>query len=283
MLTKKQKRVNWALTIVLLVLSLFFLFPVAWMLANSFKPDAAITADMNTVAAFIPPMPGGGFFNNYVSILTNTNFLRYMLNSLFYAAILIVCGVVVNGLAGYALAKIRFPFRERWVLLILLLQIVPMETILTIHFLMIAKVGLLNTVLGYILPMIVNPFNIFLFRQVFLNLPDDVYEAAQLDFCSPLKYFFTMVLPMSKTVVATVSVFTFLNVWNDYLWPSLVFTSSNLLTAQIGLNSITSNDNTTMGQTLAVITMVTIPVIIIYSLFSKQIVEGVTSTGSKEG
>ncbi|MCI9534965.1 MAG: carbohydrate ABC transporter permease [Lachnospiraceae bacterium] len=283
MLTKKQKGINWILTAILLVMSLFFLFPVVWMLANSFKPDAAITADMNTAAAFIPPMPGGGFFENYISILTNTNFLRYMANTLFYAAILIVCGVVVNGLAGYALAKIQFPFRERWVLLILLLQIVPMETILTIHFLMIAKVGLLNTVVGYILPMIVNPFNIFLFRQVFMNLPDDVYEAAQLDFCSPLKYFFTMVLPMSKTVVATVSVFTFLNVWNDYLWPSLVFTSSNLLTAQIGLNSITSNENTTMGQTLAVITMVTIPVIIIYSLFSKQIVEGVTSTGSKEG
>lgn len=282
MLTKKQKGINWILTAILLVMSLFFLFPVVWMLANSFKPDAAITADMNTAAAFIPPMPGGGFFENYISILTNTNFLRYMANTLFYAAILIVCGVVVNGLAGYALAKIQFPFRERWVLLILLLQIVPMETILTIHFLMIAKVGLLNTVVGYILPMIVNPFNIFLFRQVFMNLPDDVYEAAQLDFCSPLKYFFTMVLPMSKTVVATVSVFTFLNVWNDYLWPSLVFTSSNLLTAQIGLNSITSNENTTMGQTLAVITMVTIPVIIIYSLFSKQIVEGVTSTGSKE-
>ena len=101
--------------------------------------------------------------------------------------------------------------------------------------------------------------------------------------CGPVKYFFTMVLPLSKTVVATVSVFTFLNVWNDYLWPSLVFTSSDLLTAQIGLNSITSNENTTMGQTLAVITLVTIPVIIIYSLFSRQIVEGVTSTGSKEG
>lgn len=283
MLTKKQKGINWILTAVLLVLSLFFLFPVVWMLANSFKPDAAITADMNTAAAFIPPLPGGGFFDNYLSILTNTNFLRYMANTLFYAAILILCGIVVNGLAGYALAKIRFPFRERWVLLILLLQIVPMETILTIHFLMIAKVGLLNTVVGYILPMIVNPFNIFLFRQVFLNLPDDVYEAAQLDYCSPLKYFFTMVLPMSRTVVATVSVFTFLNVWNDYLWPSLVFTSGDLLTAQIGLNAITSNDNTTMGQTLAVITMVTIPVIIIYSLFSKQIVEGVVSTGSKEG
>ena len=283
MFTKKQKRINWILVAVLLVLSIFFLFPVIWMLANSFKPDAAITADMNSIAAFIPPAPGGNFFDNYVSIITDTSFLRYMGNTLLYAAILIVLSIVVNGLAGYALAKIKFPFRDQWLMIIIMLLIVPTETVITIHFLIIAKAGLLNTIVGYILPMIVNPFNIFLFRQVFVSLPDDVYEAAQLDFCGPVKYFFTMVLPMSKTVVATVSVFTFLNVWNDYLWPSLVFTSSDLLTAQIGLNSITSNENTTMGQTLAVITLVTIPVIIIYSLFSKQIVEGVTSTGSKEG
>ena len=283
MLTRKQKTINWIIAAVMIVMSLFFLFPVIWMIANSFKPDAAITKDMNSIAAFIPPALNGNYFENYVTILTDTNFLRYMLNTLGYAALLIVLGVIVNGLAGYALAKINFPFKERWLLIIMLLMIVPMETIITIHFLFIAKLGLLNTVIGYVLPMIVNPFNIFLFRQVFISLPDDVYEAAQLDFCSPVKYFFTMVLPMSKSVVATVSVFTFLNVWNDYLWPSLVFTSSDLLTAQIGLNAITSNDNTTMGQTLAVITMITIPVIIIYSLFSKQIVEGVVSTGSKEG
>ena len=283
MFTKKQKRINWILVAVLLVLSVFFLFPVIWMLANSFKPDAAITADMNTIAAFIPPALNGNFLDNYVSIITDTNFLRYMGNTLLYAALLIVLSIVVNGLAGYALAKIRFPFRDQWLMIIIMLLIVPTETVITIHFLIIAKAGLLNTIVGYILPLIVNPFNIFLFRQVFVSLPDDVYEAAQLDHCGPVKYFFTMVLPMSKTVVATVSVFTFLNVWNDYLWPSLVFTSSDLLTAQIGLNSITSNENTTMGQTLAVITLVTIPVIIIYSLFSKQIVEGVTSTGSKEG
>lgn len=271
------------LTIILFVLSLFFLFPVIWMLANSFKTDAAITADMNSLKAFISPALNGSFFENYVTVIKDTDFIRYMLNTLFYAAILIVAGVIVNGLAGYALAKIKFPFRDRWVLIIMLLMIVPSETIITINFLFVAKMGLLNTIFGYILPMIVNPFNIFLFRQVFVSLPDDVWEAAQLDHCSPVKYFFTMVLPMSKTVVATVSVFTFLGVWNDYLWPSLVFTSSDLLTAQIGLNSITSNDNTTMGQTLAVITMITIPVIIIYALFSKQIVEGVVSTGSKEG
>ena len=283
MLTQKQKRWSWIFSIILLILSLFFLFPVIWMLANSFKGDAAITTDMNTLRAFVPPALTGSFFDNYVTILSDTQFIRYMVNTLFYAAILIVLSIVVNGLAGYALAKIKFPFRDQWLLIILALMIVPMETTITIHFLIIAKAGLLNTMLGYILPMIVSPFNIFLFRQVFVGLPDDVYEAAQLDHCGPVKYFFTMVLPMSKSVVATVSVFTFLGVWNDYLWPSLVFTSSDLLTAQIGLNAITSNDATTVGQTLAVITLVTIPVIIIYSFFSKYIVEGVISTGSKEG
>ena len=283
MLTQKQKRWSWIFSIILLILSLFFLFPVIWMLANSFKGDAAITTDMNTLRAFVPPALTGSFFDNYVTILFDTQFIRYMVNTLFYAAILIVLSIVVNGLAGYALAKIKFPFRDQWLLIILALMIVPMETTITIHFLIIAKAGLLNTMLGYILPMIVSPFNIFLFRQVFVGLPDDVYEAAQLDHCGPVKYFFTMVLPMSKSVVATVSVFTFLGVWNDYLWPSLVFTSSDLLTAQIGLNAITSNDATTVGQTLAVITLVTIPVIIIYSFFSKYIVEGVISSGSKEG
>ena len=283
MLTQKQKRWSWIFSIILLILSLFFLFPVIWMLANSFKGDAAITTDMNTLRAFVPPALTGSFFDNYVTILFDTQFIRYMVNTLFYAAILIVLSIVVNGLAGYALANIKFPFRDQWLLIILALMIVPMETTITIHFLIIAKAGLLNTMLGYILPMIVSPFNIFLFRQVFVGLPDDVYEAAQLDHCGPVKYFFTMVLPMSKSVVATVSVFTFLGVWNDYLWPSLVFTSSDLLTAQIGLNAITSNDATTVGQTLAVITLVTIPVIIIYSFFSKYIVEGVISTGSKEG
>ena len=238
---------------------------------------------MNSFQAFLPPTPGNGFFDNYVSVITNTDFLKYMGNTLLYAAVLIVLGIIVNGLAGYALAKIKFPFSDKWLLIIMMLMIIPTETIITINFLTIAKMGLLNTIIGYVLPMIVNPFNIFLFRQVFVSLPDDIYEAAQLDRCGPVKYFFTMVLPMSKTVVATVSVFTFLNVWNDYLWPSLTFTSSDLLTAQIGLNAITANENTTMGQTLAAITLITIPVIIIYAFFSKHIVEGVVSTGSKEG
>ena len=139
MKTKKQRIINGIFVAVMLVLSLFFLFPVIWMIANSFKQDAAITADMNSVRAFVPPSPGKGFFDNYKEILFNTSFLRYMLNTLFYAAILIVAGVIVNGLAGYALAKIKFPFRDRWLAIIMMLMIIPTETIITINFMFVSK------------------------------------------------------------------------------------------------------------------------------------------------
>ena len=283
MKSKKRKIIEIVICLIMIGVSLFFLFPVIWMVVNSFKGDAQIIQDMNTMSAFKPPSLDGNFFSNYATIIKSSDLMKYMANTVFYSAVLIVLSILVNGLAGYALAKIKFPFREGWVLVITLLMIVPAETIITINYMMIAKAGLLNNIIGYILPMIVNPFNIFLFRQVFIQLPDELREAAEMDHCSTLKYFLQIVLPMSKSVVATVSVFTFLGVRNDFIWPSLIFTSNDLLTVQIGLNSITANDNTTVGQVLATISLITIPVIIIYSLFSKQIVEGVTTSGTKEG
>ena len=204
---RKTKVFGIVLVVVMILLSLLFLFPVVWMIANSFKPDNAITADMNSFQAFLPPTPGNGFFDNYVSVITNTDFLKYMGNTLLYAAVLIVLGIIVNGLAGYALAKIKFPFSDKWLLIIMMLMIIPTETIITINFLTIAKMGLLNTIIGYVLPMIVNPFNIFLFRQVFVSLPDDIYEAAQLDRCGPIKYFFTMVYGLSDKIIGNAEIF----------------------------------------------------------------------------
>ena len=283
MKSKKRKIIEIVICLIMIGVSLFFLFPVIWMVVNSFKGDAQIIQDMNTMSAFKPPSLDGNFFSNYATIIKSSDLMKYMANTVFYSAVLIVLSILVNGLAGYALAKIKFPFREGWVLVITLLMIVPAETIITINYMMIAKAGLLNNLIGYILPMIVNPFNIFLFRQVFIQLPDELREAAEMDHCSTLKYFLQIVLPMSKSVVATVSVFTFLGVWNDFIWPSLIFTSNDLLTVQIGLNSITANDNTTVGQVLATISLITIPVIIIYSLFSIQIVVVAATSGTKDG
>ena len=130
--------------------------------------------------------------------------------------------------------------------------------------------------------MIVNPFNIFLFRQVFVSLPDDVYEAAQLDHCRPIKYFFTMVLPMSKSVVATVSVFTFLNVWNDYLWPSLVISRNENRTITLGIAALVLGENyTNPGLMMASTVVSVLPVMLIFMFANKYIVRGFTQSGIK--
>ena len=189
MKSKKRKIIEIVICLIMIGVSLFFLFPVIWMVVNSFKGDAQIIQDMNTMSAFKPPSLDGNFFSNYATIIKSSDLMKYMANTVFYSAVLIVLSILVNGLAGYALAKIKFPFREGWVLVITLLMIVPAETIITINYMMIAKAGLLNNIIGYILPMIVNPFNIFLFRQVFIQLPDELREAAEMDHCSTLKYF----------------------------------------------------------------------------------------------
>ena len=112
MLSNKGKILNRILIIFMLALSILFLFPIIWMVVNSFKPDAMITQDMNSIAAFLPPLSFDNFFENYITIITNSSLMRYMTNTLVYAAILIVLSIIVNGLAGYALAKINFPFKD---------------------------------------------------------------------------------------------------------------------------------------------------------------------------
>ena len=160
---------------------------------------------------------------------------------------------------------------------------IPKEIFIVPLFQIILKFNLSDSYMGMILPNVATTFGVFLLKGFFDSVPDSIRESGRLDGAKEMTIFIKLIMPIVKPGIGALFILNFVNVWNDYLWPSLVFTSSNLLTAQIGLNSITSNENTTMGQTLAVITMVTIPVIIIYSLFSKQIVEGVTSTGSKEG
>ena len=116
MKSKKRKIIEIIICLIMIGVSLFFLFPIIWMVANSFKGDAQIIQDMNTLSAFKFPNLDGNFFSNYATIIKNSDLMRYMANTVFYAVLLIILGIIVNGLAGYALAKIKFPFREGWVL-----------------------------------------------------------------------------------------------------------------------------------------------------------------------
>ena len=298
MLTKKQKRINWVLVAILLVLSIFFLFPVLWMLANSFKPDSAITADMNSIAAFIPPMPDGSFLDNYISILTNTNFVRYMANTLFYAAVLILLGIVVNGLAGYALAKLKVPFKKALIVLLVFNYIVPPQATFIPMAWVFRNLKLVNSPLAFIVPALFgnglkSSLFILIYMQFFRKIPNELEEAALIDGLGYFGILRRIVLPLSTAAIATIGLYYAVFFWNDW-FNSLIYLKSDQYPVMMFLRNIVngtmvigtgsgSAEKTTIAISVksAVIITSTVPIIVIYPFLQKFFVKGLTIGGVK--
>ena len=227
--------------------------------------------------------------NNYVKVLTAYSVWKYALNSFIYAIVVIVGNIIVNGLAGYAMSKFNFPGKGFFSFIILFLIIVPVET--TIIPLYTIATQLLNLkkdlgVLAVVLPPMVSVFNIFLFIQFFTGIPKEYEEAAKMDGAGTLKIFFSMILPLSKPIVATVATFGFIGVWNDYLWPTLVLPKAKegqwpLYPIQSALTGIQSITGITTGEVMASLVITSIPIFIVYVLAQKYIVNGFGSAGLK--
>ena len=272
------------------ILSLLFLFPIIYMLATSTKDEAAYAQSAGTLAMFLPDFAHlGKMFDNYGSVLSEYDIWKYALNSFIYAAIVIVLNVLVNGLAGYVMAKMHFPGKKLFSALIIFLIIVPVETsIIPLYSIVKIMLGLKQTasVLGIILPATISIFNIFLFMQFFQSIPKEYEEAARLDGSSTLGIFFKVILPLSKPIVATVAVFCFIGVWNDYLWPSMILPQTGtgewpLMPIQAALTTIQSMERITTGEIMASLVITSIPIFIIYVAAQKYIVQGFGSAGLK--
>ncbi len=273
-----------------IVLSLLFLFPIIFMIATSTKSESAYAASAGSFAMFLPDFAHlGTMFDNYGSVLTNYNIWKYALNSLLYAVIVIVLNILVNGLAGYVMAKMRFPGKRLFSALIIFLIIVPVETsIIPLYSIVKIMLGLKQTasVFGIILPAAISIFNVFLFMQFFEGIPKEYEEAARLDGSSTLGIFFKVILPLSKPIVATVAVFCFIGVWNDYLWPSMILPQAGegewpLMPIQAALTTIQSMEGITTGEVMASLVITSIPIFIIYVAAQKYIVQGFGSAGLK--
>ena len=207
-------------------LSLFFILPLLYMISASTKGEESIAFSNGTIMMFLPDFAHlGTFFSNYGVVFGQYDIWKYALNSLIYAAIVIVFNVIVNGLAGYVLAKFNFPGKGFFNFIILFLIVVPVETsIIPLYSIVKQMLGLKEglSVLAVILPGIISIFNIFLYTQFFSSIPKEYEEAMHIDGASRVRVFFDLILPMSKPIVATTAVFTFIGVWNDYIWPSMV-------------------------------------------------------------
>lgn len=263
------------------LVALQFLLPLIWMILSSFKIDEVIYKDIDTIFAFVPRFSDLSL-DSYVELLGFYNIFKNVGNSLIYASVTVVVGLTINSLAGYALARFKFPFKDWILIFIIALMIVPIEATILPLFLVVNEMGLINTIPGYLLPFIINVMNIFLFRQHFLSFPGELIESGKIDGLSEVGCFFRIVMPSSLNMYITVGILTFLASWNDFLWPVMALSNADLMPIQVALNAVFADKyNIFTSHMMAALTIVMIPIVILYIIFQKYIVEGSMQSGIK--
>ncbi|MGL5052848.1 MAG: carbohydrate ABC transporter permease [Cetobacterium sp.] len=262
-------------------LSLLFILPLFWMISSSFKTEQQIYSDMTSLRAFFPNIKNFTV-KPYTELLGSYNIFRNMLNSLFYSVITVASSLVINSLAGYALAKMKIPFKKIFMVAIVGLIIVPTEATILPLYLIVNRLGLVNTIPGIVLPFSASVMSIFLYRQYFLKFPTELIEAGKIDGLSSVQIFFRIVVPVSIPIYITTGVLAFLASWNDFLWPVMVISRERMMPIQVALSAIFADrENIFTNHMMAGLTLATIPVILIYLIFQKYIVQGISTTGSK--
>ena len=262
------------------VIALIFMFPLIWMVVSSFKNDAAIFTDITSLKAFLPSFQSDVFFN-YKEVVAKLPLIKAMLNSFSYIIVIIAFGLIVNSMAGYAFARLKFPMKNLFFSIILAVMIIPAQTVMLPQFSIIYKMGLSNSYLALILPALASPMYIFLFRQNFMGIPESIEEAAKIDGASALRTFFQLIMPLAKPVYATVSILVFIAYWNDFVWPVMVISDTGKQTIQMALSSLFNIKPVNYGNVMAGLILVTIPVLIIFLSLQKYYVAGIASTGAK--
>lgn len=262
---------------VLIIAAVLALFPFYWMMTSAIKtPDAILRYPPHLVPLEVT-------FQHYENVFEQVDFVRAFWNSVLVTVGRVAIVVVISVMTGYALSKLRFPGRNLLFLLILALSMIPGQLTIIPLFLLVADYNLLNTFTALILPGAVNTFSIFLMRQAFLSVPDDYIEAALIDGASHVRIAFRIALPMVIPMLVTVIVVNTFWTWNDFLWPFLVTQSDQMRTLPLALAKFSS---TVMGvqrwgEIMSAATLTAAPMIVVFLILQRRIVESLTMTGLK--
>ncbi|WED24631.1 carbohydrate ABC transporter permease [Vibrio sp. JC009] len=275
----------------MLLLGYAFVFPLLFMLTGSLKPEAQIFSDLYQQNALLPV--GDISLDNYYSVFESTRIDHFFFNSFLITGITVTLSLLVNSMLAYSLVRLEWKGRSFILTLVISLMIIPPEGI-AIPLLMlvselpwigwddglILKTSWLNTYHVQILPLVANPFFIFLFVSFFKEIPKDFDEAAKLDGATPFQTYRSIIVPMSKPVFATVAILAFLGSWNQYLFPVLFTQSESVRPVMIGMQQFFGNE-TDWGQVLAYASLITLPVMIVFILFQRQFVQSIAQSGVK--
>lgn len=260
---------------ILVLYALITFLPFAWALSASFKPLSEI------VSGGVNFTPQQFTLLNYKQISQEPLFGRWLLNSVVVAGLVTVFNLLFNSMAGYALARIRFPGNQLLFFVVLAVLMIPGQITLIPSFLILKSLGWLNSYQGLIVPSMVNATFIFMMRQFFINFPKELEEAAALDGLGHLETFFQIVLPLAKPALAAQAIFVFMGAWNNFLTPLIIMSDSEMFTLPLGLNTFKGQYISYWNYIMAASMIFTLPALAIYAFFNRYFIQGVTFTGSK--
>ncbi|MER5469917.1 carbohydrate ABC transporter permease [Streptomyces sp. NPDC002935] len=256
-------------------LALCFALPLVWLVLSSVMSNAEINR-------FPPALwPEGIDLGGYRYVLGNAMFPRWFANSLIVAAAAVLSNLLLGALGGYAFARMRFAGSRVLLGLMLATMVIPFQLTMIPTFLVMKELGLIDTLGALIVPSLVTPFAVFLFRQFFLALPREMEEAAWIDGCSRLRVLFSIVLPLARPALATVAVLTFLSTWNDLSWPLIAINHDTRYTLQLGLTTFQGQHHTRWSAVMAGNVITVLPVLVAFLLAQKTFVQSLTSSGLK--
>ena len=273
-LRKKRIRKT-VLVCVNILFALVMLFPLLYSVSVSIMPgDELFTMDLNI-------LPSNPTFENYVRAFSQVPLVRFILNSFLVAGCITIGQIITCSLAAFAFSFLEFKGKNFLFMLVMATMMVPGEAVIISNYLTVSSMGILDTYIVLILPSLTSAMGIFLFRQFYMTFPISLYESAKLDGCGNLRFIVKILIPLTKSAIGAMAVYTFINAWNMYMWPLLVTGSEEMRTVQIGISMLNSVDAQSITLMMAGVVAIIIPSMVIFIVGQKQLISGMFSGAVK--
>jgi multiple sugar transport system permease protein len=271
-LNRRRRPSAWHL--VLVPLAVVMALPLLWMLVTSLST-------MSDTRRFPPGLPSSLQWSNYVDAWTGSPFGQWLTNSMIVAVVCVASNLLFCSMAGYAFARIRFPGSRLVFLVLLATLMVPFQVTMVPTLLVVRFLGLVDTLPGLIAPNLVTVFGVYLLRQFFLSLPVELEEAALIDGVGRFRMLFSILFPLMGPPLSTLTVLTFLAVWNDFLWPLVITSSPETMTVQLGLATFQSAHFTNWPQLMAATVISQVPILVLFLVGQRFFVRSIATSGIK--
>ncbi|ELC8431292.1 carbohydrate ABC transporter permease [Clostridium perfringens] len=260
----------------LIIIAIIMILPFVWMVLTSFKSVTEST-QMNPFVIF----PSHWRIENYIEVIKGNDFLALYINTFLMMIFRVICSVLFSAMAAYAFARLEFPGRNFLFGLVLFQMMIPAQVFIIPQYLMIDQINMRNTIFALVFPGLVSAFGTFLLRQFFMGLPKELEEAAYLDGCNIGQTFFKVMLPLARSGLVALSIFTALFAFKDLMWPLIVNSNTDAATLSSALSKIQSAYSVNYPQLMAASVLAIWPMLVVYIIFQKQFIEGIATSGGK--